>query len=118
MNAFDELSRLAQEGGLYDMVMLDPAAFHEEQGGHRRAIRGYKEINLRGIKLTKPGGYLVTSSCSQHIGMELFKEVVLNGGGRRKVFAAGGGEVTGEGPYRLLSMPETDYLKFLIFRVV
>jgi len=119
VNAFDELSRLAKEGGLYDMVMLDPPPFTRNKEAIEGAIRGYKEINLRGIKLTKPGGYLVTSSCSQHIGMELFKEVVLNAAadaGRYLQLVEARSQAKDH--TRLLSMPETDYLKFLIFRVV
>lgn len=118
-NAFDELNHLVKEGASYDLVMLDPPPFTRNKEAIEGAIRGYKEINLRGMKLTKPGGYLVTSSCSQHIGMELFKEVIA-------MAAADAGRylqlVESRSQARdhtvLLSMTETDYLKCLIFRVI
>ncbi len=118
-NAFDELNHLVKEGASYDLVMLDPPPFTRNKEAIEGAIRGYKEINLRGMKLTKPGGYLVTSSCSQHIGIELFKEVIA-------MAAADAGRylqlVESRSQARdhtvLLSMTETDYLKCLIFRVI
>lgn len=117
-NAFDELSALSRRGIRYDMVMLDPPPFTRNKAAVEGAIRGYKEVNLRGIKLTRAGGYLVTSSCSQHVDMESFKAIVLSA-------------ATDAGKYLqlveerhaakdhpgLLSMVETEYLKFLIFRV-
>jgi len=118
VNAFDELNKLAKEGARYDMVMLDPPPFTRNKEAVEGAIRGYKEINLRGIKLTRPGGYLVTSSCSQHIGMELFKEIILTAAADAgKYLQLVEARSQAKDHTRLLSMPETEYLKFLIFRV-
>ncbi len=118
-NAFDELNKLVKEGASYDLVMLDPPPFTRNKEAIEGALRGYKEINLRGIKLTRPGGYLVTSSCSQHISSELFKDVIA-------MAAADAGRhlqlVEARSQARdhtvLLSMTETDYLKCMIFRVL
>lgn len=118
-NAFDELNKLVKEGASYDLVMLDPPPFTRNKEAIEGALRGYKEINLRGIKLTRPGGYLVTSSCSQHISSELFKDVIA-------MAAADAGRhlqlVEARSQARdhtvLLSMTETEYLKCMIFRVL
>lgn len=118
-NAFDELNRLVKEGASYDLVMLDPPPFTRNKEAIEGALRGYKEINLRGIKLTRPGGYLVSSSCSQHISSELFRDVIA-------MAAADAGRhlqlVEARSQARdhtvLLSMTETEYLKCMIFRVL
>lgn len=118
-NAFDELNRLVKEGASYDLVLLDPPPFTRNKEAIEGALRGYKEINLRGIKLTRPGGYLVSSSCSQHISSELFREVIA-------MAAADAGRhlqlVEARSQARdhtvLLSMTETEYLKCMIFRVL
>jgi 23S rRNA (cytosine1962-C5)-methyltransferase len=118
-NAFDELNRLVKEGASYDLIMLDPPPFTRNKEAIEGAIRGYKEINLRGIKLTRPGGYLVTSSCSQHIGLELFKEVIAMAAadsGRYLQLVEARSQARDHSA--LLSMSETEYLKCLIFRVV
>lgn len=118
-NAFDELNRLVKVGASYDLSMLDPPPFTRNKEAVEGAIRGYKEINLRAIKLTRPGGYLVTSSCSQHIGMELFKEVVAMAAsdiGRYLQLVEA--RTQARDHTVLLSMAETDYLKCLIFRVL
>ncbi len=75
-NAFDFLRREADEGKQYDVVILDPPAFTKTRSQVASAERGYKEINLRGIKLTRPGGILVTCSCSQHMLPDAFRQVV------------------------------------------
>ena len=75
-NAFDYLRQEADEGKQYDVVILDPPAFTKTRAQIASAERGYKEINLRGIKLTRPGGILVTCSCSQHMLPDAFRAVV------------------------------------------
>ena len=75
-NCFDLLRELTDAGELYDLVILDPPAFTKNKAAVASAVRGYKEINLRGLKLTRPGGFLVTCSCSQHILPEMFQDIV------------------------------------------
>ena len=66
-NCFDLLRDLTDAGEKFDLVILDPPAFTKNKAAVQSAIRGYKEINLRGLKLVRPGGFLVTCSCSQHV---------------------------------------------------
>ena len=75
-NCFDLLRELDDRGERFDVVILDPPAFTKNKAAVPAAVRGYKEINLRGLKLTRPGGFLVTCSCSQHILPEMFQDIV------------------------------------------
>jgi len=75
-NCFDLLREQTEAGEQYDLVILDPPAFTKNKAAVQSAIRGYKEINLRGLKLVRPGGFLVTCSCSQHVLPEMFQDVV------------------------------------------
>ena len=75
-NCFDLLRELDDARSQYDVVILDPPAFTKNKAAVPAAVRGYKEINLRGLKLTRPGGFLVTCSCSQHILPEMFQDIV------------------------------------------
>ena len=75
-NCFDLLRELTDAGELYDLVILDPPAFTKNKAALESALRGYKEINLRGLKLVRPGGFLVTCSCSQHVLPEMFQDIV------------------------------------------
>ena len=75
-NCFDLLREQTDAGEQYDLVILDPPAFTKNKAAVQSAIRGYKEINLRGLKLVRPGGFLVTCSCSQHILPEMFQDIV------------------------------------------
>ena len=75
-NCFDLLRDLTDAGEKLDLVILDPPAFTKNKAAVQSAIRGYKEINLRGLKLVRPGGFLVTCSCSQHVLPEMFQEVI------------------------------------------
>ncbi|MDO4867529.1 MAG: class I SAM-dependent rRNA methyltransferase [Clostridia bacterium] len=75
-NCFDLLRVLTDRGEKYDLVILDPPAFTKNKAAVQSAIRGYKEINLRGLKLVRPGGFLVTCSCSQHVLPEMFQDIV------------------------------------------
>jgi 23S rRNA (cytosine1962-C5)-methyltransferase len=118
-NAFDELNKLVKEGASYDLVMLDPPPFTRNKEAIEGALRGYKEINLRGIKLTRPGGYLVSSSCSQHISSELFRDVIAMAAadtGRHLQLVEARSQARDHTV--LLSMTETEYLKCMIFRVL
>ncbi|MFZ1612156.1 MAG: class I SAM-dependent rRNA methyltransferase [Chitinophagales bacterium] len=78
INVFDALPVWVKEGKQYDVVILDPPAFTKNRKGLDSAIKGYKEINLRGMKLVKPGGFLLTFSCSHFMKPELFYEVLYD----------------------------------------
>ena len=75
-NCFDLLREQTDAGERYDLVILDPPAFTKNKAAVASAVRGYKEINLRGLKLVRPGGFLVTCSCSQHILPEMFQDII------------------------------------------
>ena len=75
-NAFDTLRSLERDGRGFDLIILDPPAFTKGKEALESAIRGYKEINLRAMKLLREGGILVTCSCSYHLSAELFREML------------------------------------------
>ena len=75
-NCFDHLRALTGEKRQFDVVILDPPAFTKTRSALEGALRGYKEINLRGMKLVREGGFLVSCSCSQHVSPEKFMEVI------------------------------------------
>ncbi len=75
-NAFDLLRRFHKEGKTFDVVILDPPAFAKSSKNLDSALRGYKEINLRAMKIIRDGGFLITCSCSQHVTRELFEKVI------------------------------------------
>jgi len=77
-NAFDLLAEQSRAGVSYDVVILDPPAFTKTRSAVESALRGYKEINLRALKMVEPGGYLITCSCSQHVLPEMFRSMVLD----------------------------------------
>jgi 23S rRNA (cytosine1962-C5)-methyltransferase len=118
-NAFDLLKEWSDEGKTFDVVILDPPAFTKSRDTIKSARRGYKEINLRGIKLVRENGYLVTCSCSHFMNPELFKETIAaaaKDAGRllRQV------EFKTQSPDHpiLWTSGESYYLKFYIFQVV
>jgi hypothetical protein len=76
VNVFDELRELEIAGTSFDTVVLDPPAFAKNRGAVERALAGYKEINLRALRLLRPGGYLLTCSCSYNVDEALFLETV------------------------------------------
>ena len=77
-DAFEELRRLEKERERFGCVILDPPAFVKSRAKVREALKGYKEINLRAMKLLEPGGVLVTCSCSHHIDEDLFREMLID----------------------------------------
>jgi 23S rRNA (cytosine1962-C5)-methyltransferase len=117
-NAFQALRKFRDEDRQFDLVILDPPKFAAAQGQVAGACRGYKDINLLGIKLLRPGGILATFSCSGLIAPDLFRKVVFSAardaGRAAQVLAA-----TGHAPDHpwLLSFPEGEYLKGLFLRV-
>ena len=75
-DVFDLLPELEKKGEKYDVVILDPPAFTKSRSSIRKAVKGYREINLRGMKLVKDGGYLATCSCSHFMDYELFTQTI------------------------------------------
>ena len=76
VNVFDELRRLERAGARYDTIVLDPPAFAKNKASIPNAIAGYKEINLRAMRLLNPGGYLITCSCSYNVNEEMFASII------------------------------------------
>src|SRR4029453_5578111 len=78
MNVFDELRELERIGARFDTIVLDPPAFEKNKAAVKKALSGYKEINLRALKLLEPGGFLVTCSCSYNVTEGMFLDVVAD----------------------------------------
>jgi 23S rRNA (cytosine1962-C5)-methyltransferase len=114
-NAFDVLKQWSKEDKRYDVVMLDPPAFTKSRANIQKAITGYKEINLRGMKLVKPGGFLVTSSCTNLVQPELFLQIIDMAAkdARRKIRQVSFQTQSADHPI-IWNMENTQYLKFLI----
>jgi 23S rRNA (cytosine1962-C5)-methyltransferase len=117
MNVFDELRELERTGARFDTIVLDPPAFAKNKSAIRKAMSGYKEINLRALKLLTPGGFLVTCSCSYNVSEDMFLDVVA------EAAADAAAEVSlvekrsqGRDHPILINVPETYYLKCLILR--
>jgi 23S rRNA (cytosine1962-C5)-methyltransferase len=118
-NAFDVLKQWSKEEKRYDVVMLDPPAFTKSRATIQKAITGYKEINLRGMKLLKPGGFLVTSSCTNLVHPELFLQIIDMAAkdARRKIRQVTFQTQSADHPI-IWHMENTQYLKFLIVEVL
>ena len=118
-NVFDALREFETRGERFDVVVLDPPAFAKNRASLNSAVRGYKEINLRALKLLNAGGVLVTCTCSYHVGEELFLEIVDQAASdaHRRVQLVGKRMQASDHPV-LLGMPETYYLKCVIGRVL
>jgi 23S rRNA (cytosine1962-C5)-methyltransferase len=118
MNAFDVLKQWGKDGKKFDVVMLDPPAFTKSRENIAKALTGYKEINLRGMKLLKNGGFLVTSSCTNLVSPEMFLQCIDQAAKdarkriRQVVFQA----QSSDHPI-IWGMENTNYLKFLIVEV-
>lgn len=117
-NAFDELRALEKAGEKFELVILDPPAFTKSRQALEGAVRGYKEINLRAMKLLPPGGFLVTCSCSFHMKEDLFLEVILTAAqdAGRQLRLVELRRQAKDHPM-LLASPETHYLKCAILQV-
>jgi 23S rRNA (cytosine1962-C5)-methyltransferase len=117
-DAFVELRRLRDKGEQYDVVILDPPKFAFSQAQVQSAARGYKDINMLGLRLLRPGGILATFSCSGAISEDLFQKILfgaaLDAGREVRIL-----ERLAQGPDHpvLLSFPESAYLKGLLCRV-
>jgi 23S rRNA (cytosine1962-C5)-methyltransferase len=118
-NAFDVLKQWGKEEKLYDVVMLDPPAFTKSRENIQNAITGYKEINLRGMKLVRPGGFLVTASCTNLVNPELFLKIIeLAAKDARRVLRQVVWQTQSPDHPIIWSIPTTQYLKFLIVQVL
>ena len=117
-DVFDLLPKLEKDGERYDVVILDPPAFTKSRSSIKQAVKGYREINLRGLKLVKDGGYLATCSCSHFMDPELFTKTIREA-------ASGAHKRLRQVEYRtqaadhpiLWAAEESYYLKFYIFQV-
>jgi len=118
-NVFDVLREMEGAGDRFHVIVLDPPAFAKNRASLKAAIRGYKEINLRAMKLLHPGGVLITCTCSYHVSEELFLEIVNQAAmdAHRRVQLIEKRMQAADHPV-LLGMPETYYLKCLIARVI
>lgn len=119
-NVFDLLTQMAESGKKeYDFIILDPPAFTKSHSTVRNASRGYKEINLKAMKLLPRGGYLATCSCSHFMTDELFCKMLRSAAADAEVSLRQieGRQQSPDHPI-LWNVPETDYLKFYIFQVV
>lgn len=117
-DVFDLLPKLEAEGEKFDVVILDPPAFTKSRNSIRNAVKGYREINLRGMKLVKDGGYLATCSCSHFMSYELFTQTI--GQAARNVHKRlRQVEFRTQAPDHpiLWAADESYYLKFYIFQV-
>jgi 23S rRNA (cytosine1962-C5)-methyltransferase len=118
-NVFDSLREMESASERFDTIVLDPPAFAKNRASLNSALRGYKEINLRAMKLLNPGGVLVTCTCSYHVSEQLFVDILGEAANdaRRRVQIMEKRMQAGDHPV-LLGMPETYYLKCLILRVM
>ena len=117
-NAFDLLAEESRNGKQYDTIILDPPAFTKTRAAVESAARGYKEINLRAMKMIRPGGFLVTCSCSQHVLPEMFRNMVLDAARDAKVLLRQVEFRTQGKDHPILPYAqETEYLKCGIYQV-
>jgi 23S rRNA (cytosine1962-C5)-methyltransferase len=118
-NVFDALREMEADGERFEVIVLDPPAFAKNRASLRSAIRGYKEINLRALKLLNSGGVLITCTCSYHVSEELFLEILAQAAidAHRRVQVMEKRMQATDHPV-LLGMPETYYLKCVIARII
>lgn len=118
MNAFDVLKQWAKDGHQYDVVMLDPPALTKSRDKIQKAITGYKEINLRGMKLVRPGGFLVTASCTNLVSPKMFLETIAMAAkdAKRNIRQVTYQTQASDHPI-VWGLENTEYLKFLIVEV-
>ncbi len=119
VNAFDVLKNWSKEEKRWDVVMLDPPSFTKSRSTIDKAVAGYKEINLRGMKLVKPGGFLVTSSCTNLVQPELFLDIIQMAAkdAKRKIRQVIFNAQSADHPI-IRGQENTHYLKFLIVQVL
>ncbi|NBO66212.1 MAG: class I SAM-dependent rRNA methyltransferase, partial [Acidobacteria bacterium] len=118
-NVFDQLREFDDVGRRFETIVLDPPAFAKNRSALEGALRGYKEINLRAMRLLMPGGILITCTCSYHVSEELFQQVLEDAArdaGRTLQIVEK--RTQGRDHPMMLSMPETLYLKCFVLRLV
>jgi len=117
MNVFDELRELERTGARFETIVLDPPAFAKNKASVPKALSGYKEINLRALKLLEPGGFLVTCSCSYNVTESMFLDIVADAAADARVeVSLVEKRAQGRDHPILINVPETYYLKCLILR--
>ena len=118
-DVFDELPKLYEAGERYDVVILDPPAFTKSRDTMKNAMKGYREINIRGLKLVKDGGYLATCSCSHFMDYENFTKVIYQAArsAHKRLRQVEYRTQAADHPI-LWAADESYYLKFYIFQVV
>jgi len=118
-NSFDLLKEYDEAGRRFHTIVLDPPAFAKNRDSIPAAHRGYKEINLRALKLLKPGGFLVTCSCSYHISEALFLQILAEAAtDAHKAVVVVDRRTQAQDHPILLTMPETHYLKCMILKIL
>jgi len=117
-NVLDELPKLYEAGESYDVVILDPPAFTKSKEATKNAIKGYREINMKGMKLVRDGGYLATCSCSHFMNQELFTQTIAQAAKavHKRLRQVEFRTQAADHPI-LWSADESYYLKFYIFQV-
>jgi 23S rRNA (cytosine1962-C5)-methyltransferase len=116
-NVFDELRHLERENARFDAIVLDPPAFAKNKASDPKAIAGYKEINLRALRLLNPGGYLVTCSCSYNVDEAMFGQILYEASvDSHAPVTVVEKRMQGRDHPVLLGVPETYYLKCFILR--
>jgi 23S rRNA (cytosine1962-C5)-methyltransferase len=117
MNVFDELRELERRGERFETIVLDPPAFAKNKAAVAKALSGYKEINLRALKLVAPGGFLITCSCSYHVSEADFADVIASAAvDAHANVAVVEKRMQGRDHPVLMTVPETYYLKCFILR--
>ncbi len=117
MNVFDELRELERRGERFDTIVLDPPAFAKNKAAVPKALSGYKEINLRALKLLAPGGFLITCSCSYNVSEAAFAEVIAQAAIDARVDVnVVEKRMQGRDHPVLMTVPETFYLKCFVLR--
>jgi len=118
-DAFDRLRSLKLEGRSFGVVVLDPPAFVKNRKNIAEATKGYITINRRALELLEPGGYLITCSCSYHMGREPFREMLVTASrqAKREVRLVTARSQAPDHPV-LLSFPESEYLKCVVLQAI
>jgi 23S rRNA (cytosine1962-C5)-methyltransferase len=117
-DVFERLRSLKHEGTGFDVIVMDPPAFVKSRKNIAEATKGYLTINRRALELLQPGGYLITCSCSFHMGREAFREMLTGAArlARREVRLVATCSQAPDHPV-LLSFPESEYLKCFVLQV-
>lgn len=119
-DVFEMLPKLYTEGKTYDIVVLDPPAFTKSREATKRAVAGYREINMRGLSLVRENGYLLTCSCSHFMTNELFAKMIREAarGAKKRVRQLTFSQQAPDHPVLINSEENSYYLKFFIFQVM